>query len=497
MIDQTATRLSDQARVLYDAVEFEPHKRQEEILVSDARFLLVTGGFQSGKSVTAGKKFLRELPRDVARAKADPAKFTFPLIYWLVAADYARTLYEFNYIRTDMGKLNLLHKASSVVNPGEIHIRGTRNPKAPVIAIVKTKSASDITTLSQESPVGIIICEASQLGLEAYWRIQERVSPRQAWLFMAGTMEGSLGWYPALHDEWATGLVPDAASFELPTYSNLALFPGGESDPEIERMKREFDEEFYNERVLGVPMPPQGLVIKDFRYTLHVKDVKYVPGHPVNMWIDPGYRRTGSVIAAHVFGEGTEDPYVTLIDEVYTRDRIDEEIIEICQAKPWWKDVPEGRHAVDIYAMQHHGRLPIAETWRVKAGINLHSHKVRDVNEGTAVLKRFLRPHPVTKEPMIAIAPHLKGLLSELGACLNPLTNKRAVYTWDVDINGETTGKTPRDRFNDSIKATIYGLIDRFGYVNAEFNKVRNTQRFSRAKQTRRTNRRRNSQAKS
>ena len=87
MIDAETSLLSDQARILYDAVDFGPHIEQEEILVCDKRFILVTGGFQSGKSMLAGAKFLRELPRDIARARANPKKFTFPLIYWLVAAD--------------------------------------------------------------------------------------------------------------------------------------------------------------------------------------------------------------------------------------------------------------------------------------------------------------------------------------------------------------------------------------------------------------------------
>ena len=40
------------------------------------------------------------------------------------------------------------------------------------------------------------------------------------------------------------------------------------------------------------------------------------------------------------------------------------------------------------------------------------------------------------------------------------------VYRWDTDNSGNTVGKVPRDRWNDAVKAVVYGLVDRFGYVN-------------------------------
>ena len=47
----------------------------------------------------------------------------------------------------------------------------------------------------------------------------------------------------------------------------------------------------------------------------------------------------------------------------------------------------------------------------------------------------------------------------------NPSDKQTPVYRWDVDNDGNTIGKVPIDRWNDGIKAVVYGLIDRFGYV--------------------------------
>lgn len=470
------SNLSPQAQVIFELIGYVPTPEQAKIIGHECRQILCTGGIQSGKSVMSGVKIVKELPNDLQRAKE--MGWATPIVYWLVAADYGRTSQEFNYLRQHLEKLGLLDYASPNVNPGTIKIRATPFKRSKVVAIVRTKSGGDITTLSQESPMGIVICEASQISLEAYWRVQERIAPRQAWLFMSGTMEGSLGWYAAKHDEWKFDGREDTASFELPSYSNTYLFPGGEDHPEIQRMKEEFDEDFYNERILGQPMPPAGLVVKEFNAGLHVRDVFYEPGYPVNLWIDPGYKRSGIVLVVQIYGEGTDALQVRVVDEVYTRNLIDTEIIAMCQAKGWWKDVPNGRHAVDQYATQHQGRAPIVQSWEELGGIVLHSQNIRDVNEGTARLRSFFKINPITNQPFMVIAPRCKGFLSELGFCLNPLDGLKHVYAWKMGPDGDTIGTVPVDAWNDGCKAAIYGLIDRFGYVTDPQNQIRKAKRY-------------------
>jgi len=479
--------LSPRQQVLFELLGYDPTGAQETVLRDDIRFQLITGGIQSGKSVLAGVQIPMRLPADYMRAKEEG--WGTPLIYWFVAADYGRTSQEFNYLRQHIEAMGLLDYASPNVNPGTMKIRATPDPKSPIIAIVRTKSAADITTLSQESPMGIVVCEASQISLEAYWRVQERCGPRKAWVFMAGTMEGSLGWYPSLHDQWKWDGDATTAAYELPSYSNTYLFKGGRNDPEIMRWEKEFDPDFFKERVEGVPCPPAGLVFKEFRPELHIQDVAYEAGYPVNLWIDPGTRRSGAVMVAQVYGEGTDEVEVRIVDEVYTQDLIDEEIIDMCMARPWWKDVANGQHAVDKYATQRHGRAPIAETWSKIAHVTLNSHQVKDVNDGTARMKAFLKVNPVTRRPKMVISTKCPGFLSELGYCLNPIDNMKHVYSWKMGQNGETEGTKPVDKYNDCCKAVIYGLIDRFGHVGVGGTQVRKVQRFNSGKKrrTRRT----------
>ena len=448
--------ISPRTEYLLDAVHCRLTAAQAAILPHPARYQLVTGGDQAGKSMLASKKFLQELVPDITRARA--AGYPFPLIYWLVAADYDRTDQEFNYIKNDMAVLGLLHDASKRVDPGFIEISGGP-PGRPVVAIVRTKSAKDYRTLAKEAPMGIIGCEASQLELDAYLRLVGRTAPHRAWLFMTGTMESSLGWYPQLRQTWATGQ-KDKQSFSLPSYSNHYLYPGGREDPEILKQKAETPDDFFMERIEGIPCPPRGLVLPEFQSDLHVsQDCVYVPGEPVSVWYDPGYDHAAALEAVqHIGGQ------VRVFAEIYEQGLTVDQVIDRAIVQPWWTDVRHG--VIDVAGTYHGGQqTPVSEVWLAKTGLFMASQKV-GINDGTARFKSFLKLDAATHQPRIVFSPECKGIISELGGCVNPIDHQMHVYRWDTDNSGNTVGKVPRDRWNDAVKAIVYGLVDRFGYVN-------------------------------
>ena len=257
------------AEKLYDLVDFHPTELQNKILDSNKRFILVAGGEQAGKSMVASKFLLQKFMRDES-----------PGLYWLVAADYERTRAEFEYLSEDFAKLGVLAEVSKRVDPGRIVLSdGTR---------IETKSAKDPRTLAMRAPNGIVGCEASQLDLETFYRLRGRCAPKGGWLFLGGTFESSLGWYPQTYTAWESG-VGDEQSFSLPSYSNFHLYPGGRNDPEIRRLEAVASDDFFMERIEGKPVPPRGLVFNEFRASIHASEVDYIPGEPVHIWIDPGY----------------------------------------------------------------------------------------------------------------------------------------------------------------------------------------------------------------
>ena len=427
---------NDLENYLYNKVDFSPTQEQKVILDSDKRFILVAGGEQAGKSMIASK-FLLKKTFETEEAG----------LYWLVAADYERTRAEFEYLVSDFAQLGILKKASKRVDPGRIELAdGT---------VIETKSAKDPRTLAMKAPNGIIGCEASQLDLESFYRLRGRCAPRKAWLFLAGTFESSLGWYPQMFQSWKYG-VNNEQSYSLPSWTNKHLYPEGKNDPEILRLKESSSDDFFMERIDGIPSPPRGIVFPEFRPDIHVSEnIEYVPDEPVHIWIDPGYAGAYALCAVQIIND-----QVRVFDEIYEQNLITEEIINIAQNRPWYKDLTYG--VIDIAGYQHQAMSAPAEVWLDSTGLFLDSEKI-NINDGTERLKSTLKLTG-KGEPKLIISPKCKGLLSEFGAAANPFDGQTKVYQWKVDRDGNVVGNQPQDKYNHGIKALIYGLINHFGY---------------------------------
>jgi hypothetical protein len=434
---------------IFSRLEFMPTPIQADILRSKKRFVLVAGGEQAGKSMVASKYLISRFLENEGRG-----------LYWLVAADYERTRAEFDYLVEDFATLGILSEVSKRVDPGRILLAdGTK---------IETKSAKDPRTLAMRAPDGIIGCEASQLDLNSYHRLRSRVAPKRGWLFLSGTFEGSLGWYPQLFASWQAG-GEDEKAFSLPSYSNTHLYPQGARDPEILRLKAVASDEFFMERIQGIPCPPSGLVFGEFRADLHTdSEAVYVKGEPVYLWMDPGYAGAYAVEAVQEI-----NGQLCVFDEVYERGLTTEEMITAVTNRPWWPDVHSG--TIDIAGYQHQAMSAPAEMWMEKTGIYLDAQKIR-INEGTERLKGFMKTDPVTSRPGIVINPECRGILSEFGAVPSPFDGQTHAYRWKSDRDGNIVGETPDDKNNHGIKAVIYGLVSRFGYgmvQNREFIKIR------------------------
>ena len=424
------------AEKLYELVDFHPTELQTKILGSDKRFILVAGGEQAGKSMVASKFLLQKFMRDES-----------PGLYWLVAADYERTRAEFEDLAEDFAKIGVLSEVSKRVDPGKIVLSdGTR---------IETKSAKDPRTLAMRAPNGIVGCEASQLDLETFYRLRGRCAPKGGWLFLGGTFESSLGWYPQTFTAWESGF-GDEQSFSLPSYSNHHLYPGGRDDPEIKRLEAVASDDFFMERIEGRPVPPRGLVFNEFRASIHSGEVDYIPDEAVHIWIDPGYAGGYALEAVQIVND-----QVRVFDEIYETGLVTEEIIEKAINKHWWKDVQYG--VIDIAGYQHQAMPAPAEIWMAKTGLYMSSEKVQ-INDGTERLKSFLKVDPISGYPRIYIDHKCQGILSEFGAVPNPFDGQTRAYTWKMDSSGAIVGQTPQDKYNHGVKAVIYGLVNQFGY---------------------------------
>jgi len=434
----------DQIELILKAIDIVPTPAQEPIIYSQQRQILVAGGERSGKSRVAASFLTTRMP--------------FGRLFWLVAADYSRTKPEYEYICENLERLGYNFQASKQVDPGEIVVL---DRKGGVVFRIVTKSSKDPRTLAAEAPDGVLVCEASQIDYESYLRLRGRIAEKRGWMFLGGTFESSLGWYPELFER---GQAPpatedDLVSFSMPSWTNLFVYPGGREDPEIKSMELLFSPDWFNERLGGKPCPPKGRVFNEFSLPIHVGTGEYFDFDPVDLvhiFVDPGYATAYSVLAAQQRGES-----LVVFDEIFERDLVTSDIIKLAKQKPWWNRVIGG--AVDIAARQHQAMPAPTEVWLKEAGVHLRSQQL-PIRDGIEAVKRYLVVNPKSGQSLLRIHDRCHGLISEFGGCPNPITNQTAVYRWKMDKDGSIVNETPEDKNNHAIKALAYGLVDLFGF---------------------------------
>ncbi len=427
-----------QRELIYKQLGYEPTLEQGKLHDSTARIKLVAGGERGGKSYSAANEYL--------------GKFWETQVLWLVAADYERTKAEYDYICRGFDKLGVAYEATKQVNPGEITVSGGFR--------VTTKSAKDPRRIAMEAPDGVLGCEASQLDYETFLRLRGRIAEKRAWMLLSGTFESSLGWYPSSYLRWQATNDEDAQSFSLPTWSNRVIFPGGRNDPEIKKLEANCSREWFSERYGGVPCPPTGLVFNEFRNEVHSGvggRYDFDPTYPCYLWVDPGYSHYYSVLVAQ-----KKEDEIYIVDEIYEHGLVTSQMVVATKQRTWWPKGVGG--AIDIAGTQHQAMPAVAEIWLTAAGLNLTSQKVL-ITDGIERVKSCLMVNPLTNRPKLFVNTHCRGLISEMGGCTNPHSDRQEVYKWKTDKDGNTIGDIPEDKNNDACKALCYGLIDLLGYT--------------------------------
>lgn len=414
------------------------------VLYLTNRNILVAGGERAGKSHVSGEFLSSRVP--------------YGSLFWIVADNYELARPELGYAIDFLGSLGAIESTRDVSTPKV----GKASLRTKTGQLIETKTADDVRKLAAVAPDGIVIAEAAQCPYEAYLRCVGRLAEKRGWLLMSGTFEGSLSWYADKYTEWRNPRnFEGGIAVSLPSWGNPYVYPRGRSDPEIIRLETLYSpvEGLFEERCGAVPVPPVGLVFREFRSTVHISDTaSYRSDLPVYLAIDPSAGGNPYSVLACQFHprvyqadhpDKIDDCYV--IDEIYERKQ-DEEIIEEAMTRFWWGQVRGG--AIDHEAPDSKKR------WLKIGKVHLHSEKVRQL-EGIRRLKSFLYYKRddtglVTQRPHLLLNPRVKGLSYEFGR----FKRKDA-----VDDDREPREEPPSDQPNHSIKALWYLLIARYGPV--------------------------------
>ena len=473
---------------------FVPFDKQREVLDDDHLTTLIWGGYRASKSRTASLKAL-ETTLAFFNDYHDRAAGQ---VAWIVGSTYEKTRAEFNHPDGSIyGDLQRTYpvglKQGKSIDPGEITLHTpcpVHKPQVPVLCTadcarrkagtftIRTKSADHPDSLGMESPIWIIIAEAAHTTHDVYLRCVSRVSearskfPGYGMLILEGTADtndASLGWYAQL---WKEGQLPEVQesrnfkSFSIPSHANTFVYPGGDTDPEILKLKAEMPADRFSERHLGVPVPPSGRVFTDFNPLVHIQPWKYRPDLPVYVGIDPGYSGQPSRYAVEV-AQIDEKGTWRFFDEIYTEHTKGDVIADMCTARWWWGN-PDKKFVIDIAGAAETGVTETHEDiWRKKIGANLGHQRV-EIMKGIMRMASMLRVNPLTGMPGVTFDPtRNRGMIAEMGGGLDPASGQPRVYSWMKNSQGEIVGKTPHDRYCDAIKAATYLMVAVVGYVGA------------------------------
>lgn len=415
---------------------------------AEASLALVTGGIQAGKSYLTALDILSRIPW-VMEGEA----------IWIVGPDYRQAQWEFRYLLRWLQELDWLAEAAQ--------------PKGNEPWILTTVFGGRVQTFSSlltqklagEAPVYIAQVEAGQQTEDAFWTCRARANIRPARHLMVGTLENGVTWYARLAKAWSSPTPEGAVSYTLPTWSNTELFPGGYDNAKIQQAKRELPPTRFDMRYAGLPTAPPGLVFAEYDANVHDRRILLAPrppepdpwtvyldpDTPLEVWIDPGYKGAYAVLAVAVVGG-----VAYVLDEIYVQDQIDQQVIQTCMRRPWWRLVRRG--ICDIAGKQHHGTQSTIEVWQAPlaaagAALNIVANKV-PLDTGIQRTRVALRVDAL-RRPGLFVDPRCVKLRWELSEG----------YRYPVDGAGLATSEIPLDTDNHACKALAYGLFAHFGAV--------------------------------
>lgn len=439
-----------QANVHKEAGGLKFHPLVKRLHDGPWRFVCEGGGLRGGKSLGLSGEVIAWLPHSN--------------LIWLAAENYDTTRQEMEYIAeaaASLGWASSISLPKKRYDPASIETTwGCR---------VETRSLHDLgamnasSALTSRAPDFIGICEPGLAPPESLQQSRERLTTRRGRLWMAGTFEKSNTWFVETWKKWTRWPNPDMGkSLAVPSWLNIASFPGGRHDPEIESIMLQYPtfKEFLV-RWGGIPMTSEALVMGAYWDEKRlVSDIaQFQPydrdGHKMPVWlaIDPGYSGK-SVYAVEVL-QKTSDSHWAVIDEVIGRTLVHESVIDLCRQKPWWNHVTSG--IIDPYAGVNHtyGNASPQEIWWRYGKVPLSPSPRLEVEEAVGRL-HFVMRDPQTGRSHVTINPQCKRLIWEMAH-------------WKRIQTREGLGK-PSDANCDAVKALGYFMSAKYteealGYV--------------------------------
>lgn len=431
-------------RMCWMADNYLPSVEQLSFHQSPAWIRLVAGGVRGGKSYSTARE-------------CDKYTSVEDGLGWLIGPDYEQPRAELDYLYS-------LYSRMGWVDEGSVSFpsKGPASFSTTWGFSWETKSATkDVRSLASFAPDVVVMCEAAQQPYDVFLKAVERANEKSADIIMSGTFESSRGWYAEKWTEYQGANDSGGVSFSLPTWSNLAVYPGGRTDPKILRAETTMPPELFLERFGGIPAKPEGIVFPAFSRRVHMADMEYDPDFPLEIAVDPGNHAYAILFIQR------RGPKVYILDEIYRRGIIAQQIIPEFLSHELSKFVSRG--VMDVAGKQHQANYSQLEVWwqeLTEAGrepIDFETRKIFETDWRNAIALRL--GNTEGREPNLFINSHLSSPgLTKDGKALG-IVAELETYRWPR--RGEMAGlpMRPTKTNEDALSALGYYLVARYGSV--------------------------------
>lgn len=445
----------------WETWKYIPTPEQKEFHDHPARIKVIGGGVGAGKSFSTAMELAKYA--GIPNGKG-----------WIIANNYDLAAPEFDYLLQgfrEMGVVDELTVAESAV-------RAKRFKLIPEVGGFEfsTKSAQNQEAIAAYRPDFVALVEAAQAPFTILTKIIERTTEKNAPIIFNGTFESGGSWYAELFDKWREDNEDNARSFSIPTWTNRTLYPGGYDDPKLAEARRNMPPELFMERYGGVPSKPSGLVFKDFDRFSHTapREALFDPDQPVELWVDPAYH-----CYAVLFVQIQKDNLtVHVLDEVYRRNMLGQEIVQEVIAHPYWRHSCE-TGVIDVAGRRRMGanasQVEVWQTELMRNGehqIRWESRDIRDVALWYNAIHLRLRNKNINGTPLLMFAREMNDTVNADGTA-NGVLGEIKTHRYPK-VYEHTSHPTRPIKFNeDALSAVGYGLFARFGPTESKEQNVR------------------------
>lgn len=459
-------------KLYYDALSLEFQKsnpEQYKVLIADDRFPVIVGGERGGKSWVSAAillphiELLPEIRPERFYNKDGTPKYNprerKPLVpdFVIFGPSYAEPRVEFSYLEEWLRELDNI---AYISKPQE----GPWRLVTKLGVVVSTWSTDNPGTIRGIDLEGAVAAEAGNMEWDAIERIQGRIGAKRGFCVYSGTMENAQRWYIRWTIEGQRQNRFRIKTYSLPSWGNLAQFPGGRNDPEIKRWEEFYTDDVFITRVAAEPRPPRDRVIRelfeqDIRKVVLPRNTDGTYACQFDLAIDPGYLPSAYAVLWVASWDTEKGKFWYIFDEIYVQSTQNEEIIERIKRHKFYRYLDIDSLTIDVSAKRHaDGNEPAIEKYRrlskLKSPYTHYWHE-------NALVDRL---RTTAKAGLIAIHPNCRGLIAELGLGEEVFPD---MHPWKFPTaKGDIiTNDRPIDRWNHSCKALGYLLLRYLGVV--------------------------------